>query len=53
MVSRKGSKVFVYDEDTHALRLKNKLFDLRAEYVNLRTSRYLGAKVKSAYTSNK
>ena len=33
------SWVFAYGEDTHALRLKNKLFDLRAGYANQQHAR--------------
>ena len=31
---RLGRGVFVFDEDTHTLRLKSELFDLRVGYAN-------------------
>ena len=34
LYSRLGRGVFVFDEDTHTLRLKSKLFDLRVGYAN-------------------
>ena len=43
------TQVFAYGEDTHALRLKSKLFDLRAGYVNwiLLRRTHLAARVAS------
>ena len=35
-LNKKEEGVFVFDEDTHALRLKNEFFDLRAGYANPR-----------------
>jgi hypothetical protein len=34
LYGRLGRGVFVFDEDTHTLRLKSELFDLRVGYAN-------------------
>ena len=34
MLKTRSSGIFVFDEDTHTLRLKSELFDLRVGYAN-------------------